>query len=100
MRYDAYENLVYEFYSSHKLRTDAQDNILDYTMNFILRGESHSVTLEKLVEWLEFDCEGMVHIPSTFNQTDAWIELGGRENYYLHTSKSTKLENTTYKVLH
>lgn len=96
MKYDAYKNLVYEFYSSLKLRIDAKGNILDYTMNFRLHCKPHSVIPEKFAKWLDCDCEGMLNALLTFIKTGAWVDLGGRETYHSQTFKSIKMKNPIY----
>lgn len=68
MKFDVYKNLEYEVYSSLKLKTNIIDNILDCTISFGLYGEPHTITLEKPVEWLKCDYEGMLNAPWMFSQ--------------------------------
>lgn len=50
MKYDAYKNLIYEYYSSLKLTTDERYNILDYMRRFRLCSKPYTVNSEQLVE--------------------------------------------------
>lgn len=91
MRLDAYQNLVYEFYSSLRMKTDGRDNILDYIIEFKLHGQNFKLTPEQLVEWLKCDCEGILNTLAFFTSGGTWIDLGGHEMYDPHGSKFTKL---------
>lgn len=66
MQMDAYVNLVYEFYSLLRMSMDAQNNLLDYVIEFWSCGKKCRATLVMLTEWLECDYKGILKAPSTF----------------------------------
>lgn len=100
IRLNIYKSLVYEFYNSLKLGIDVEHHIMDFTMKFRLSDQDYTVTSQMLTQWLQCDDNRMLNTLENFNHSIAWIQLRGQETYNSHLSKSRKLDNPVYKVLH
>lgn len=75
------------------MKTNGRNTILDYTMKYRLKEKEDVMTSDMLVEWLDYDCEGILKAPSNFTSTRAWVNLIGCELYDPHMSKSSKMDN-------
>lgn len=91
---------MYEFYSSLKVKTNNRNNILDFTMEFRLKGERCVVTHGILAKWLNCDCKGIFNALSKFSSNGAWVDLGGCEVYDAHMSISTKLGSSMLRMFY
>lgn len=100
LRMDAYVNLVYEFYSSLRIKTDARNNIQGYTIEFRLHDRKCTITPEMLARWLDYNDEGILNTTFKFRSNSAWDMLGGQKEYDLYTSKLSKMANPVMRMLH
>lgn len=61
MHLDVYEDSLCEFYSSLSMLMDEHKSIIGYTISFRMKEDDYEIELEKFVEWLNYDNEGILN---------------------------------------